>query len=190
MLILLFVLVATGAAHADPLLMAPDPLGDWVTLTPDTRTAQVSRVSGDSVGPPTIVLRVTVGSSTALPRTTVNFNYHFDEPIASVMAVGTTGPLYAGPLLLGGTVLGDSTLAFACDTVASTCTVDVEYTFASVPTSVEVTDTINAFANSAGAPSQMLAGTLAIIPNEAPVLGPLGLVVLCGGLAITGRRAA
>ena len=179
----LFMLVlAPAPALAIPVAMTPDPLGDWVILD---RIADVSLQSGETSPVPTLVLRTRVIGGGPSGNTTVNFDFDFDVDVSSASVSSSTGSFGIAPFV--NLAAGDVLVAFTC--APSPCEVDVTFEFATTPATLDVTDTINQFVHSPGAPVQTLTATFAPVAS-APALGLAGLIVLGAGLVVAGRRAS
>ena len=173
-------LLAHTVALAAPVTMTPDPLGDWLVTT---RIADVVLQSGDTTPVPTIVLRTSVRGGTILENTTLSFEYDFDVEISSASITSSSGNFGVAPnLFLSG---GDRLLTFNCS--PSPCEVDIAFEFAAAPTTLDVTDTINQFIDSPGAPQQTLTATFS--EAQVPALGPGALIAVAAALLIAGRRA-
>ena len=184
--LVLFILVP-AVARALPITMTPDPLGDWFLLSGlfGTRTLDIALLSGDTSPVPTVELRTSlVGGGVA--STTILFLFDFDVDVASATITASSGAFGGGPSVAPSGGGGDITLNFGCN--PSPCTVDVSFEFATPPTTVDVTDIINQFSDSPGAPNQTLSATFAVAPVSAPALGPAALLALGAGLLVVGRR--
>ena len=178
---LLMLGLAPATVLAVPVAMTPDPLGDWVILD---RIADVSLQSGETSPVPTLVLRTRVIGGAG--NTTVNFDFDFDVAVSSASISSSTGSFGIAPFV--NLAAGDVRVAFTC--APSPCEVDVTFEFATTPATLDVTDTINQFVHSPGAPVQTLTATFAPVAPEVPALDPTGLIVLGAGLVIAGRRAS
>ena len=178
---LLMLGLAPATVLAVPVAMTPDPLGDWVILD---RIADVSLQSGETSPVPTLVLRTRVIGDAG--NTTVNFDFDFDVAVSSASISSSTGSFGIAPFV--NLAAGDVLVGFNC--APSPCEVDVTFEFATTPATLDVTDTINQFVHSPGAPVQTLTATFAPVAPEVPALDPTGLIVLGAGLVIAGRRAS
>jgi hypothetical protein len=184
---ILVLVVASASASAAPLAMTPDPLGDWVisgsgSIT--TRTAQVTLVSGDTSPTPTLELRTTLVGGGGFGNTTINFNFDFDQDVTSATITAASGTITSGPVVTG---TADRLLGFVC--APAPCSVDIEFTFATTPTGVDVRDQINQFTDSAAAPFQTLTASFGA-PVPVPSLGSWGIGVTIAGLLGLGVRSA
>ena len=105
----------------------------------------------------------------------------------SASITGSSGNFSSGPSVFVSGVSGENReVNFFCFTTP--CEAQVTFEFATPPTTLDVTDVINEFIDSPGAPYQTLSGTFAF-SLPVPALGAAALVLLSGGFAIAAKRA-
>ena len=178
----IFLFAAAPAALAVPIVMTPDPVGDWICdagrcgASSIQRTLQITLVSGDTQPMPTIVLRLDLSDGGPAANSTVSFDFDFDTSVDAVSVVGSTGNFGVAPTSqLGG---GDPRIDYNC--TDGPCTVNVEFQFLAMPAFGDFTDRVNQFVDSPDGPAQTLRGNF-------PEPG-LVLLLAAAGLAFARRR--
>ncbi|MAE93309.1 MAG: hypothetical protein CL910_01475 [Deltaproteobacteria bacterium] len=175
-------LAIAPAVRAVPIVMTPDPVGNWTCdaghcgASSMPRDLQITLVSGDTSPVPTIVLRLSLTDGGPSSNATVSFSFDFDVNATSASLVGTTGTFLTSPTVFS---LFDPLVTYSCST--GPCTVDVQFQFASTPAYGDFRDTVNQFVDSPGAPNQTLRGNFSV-PEPGLAL------LLCVTLALASRR--
>ncbi len=155
--------------------MTPDPVGDWLI---GSFTVHVTLRSGDTGPTPTLELRTSVlGSGN---NVTVSFLFDFDTDVTSGSISSSSGGFSFGANPSLSTAGGNSVLEFNCN--GPPCNADMLLGFATKPTTLDITDSVNQFIDSPGAPFQVLSASFGVVPIPAAVwlfgsaLGLLGWI--------------
>ena len=162
-------LAAVNSPNSGPgsITMKPNPVGDWVCLpgscsaATTTRTAHVTLISGD-IGPPVrLQLRFTILGGGANASSTIQFFFNLDADITSATLLSSSGNI-TNPAMVTNPDQGNVTLLMTCGE-GDLCVADLEFELDGIPGSGSITDTINQFVDSPGAPAQILNMTFAQI---------------------------
>ena len=189
------ILILPTASAASPITMTPVALGAWVIDamgSVSTRAGHVDLLFGETSPTPTVVFLASVsggggGGGGGSTSTNLKFDFDFDVEVMSASITGSSGNFSSGPSVFVSGVSGENReVNFFCFTTP--CEAEVTFEFATPPTTLDVTDVINEFIDSPGAPYQTFSGMFAF-SLPVPALGSAALVLLSGGLAIAAKRA-
>jgi len=150
-------------SRANAVTMTPDPLGDWICFaghcgaSDSTRTVDIILLSKSAT--PSLEFRLRVRGGGPFANSTVSFLFDFDADITDGVISTFSGSFIANPLILLAGSGTNRVVEFNC--TLAPCDVDVLLEFAALPTTLDVTDAINQFVDSPGAPSQTLTATFA-----------------------------